>query len=134
MVKTIIRLIFFWCALVVGGCDRNYDGEAADLQLYEEQQVRDSEIAEIPTEWESFKRETEVRINDNSAKLRELRNTANARYTDKIAELEEKNEMLRRELREFTYKSEEHWSKFRDGFSKTMTDLGTEIDGVYTVK
>lgn len=133
MVKKIIIAIFFWCALVVGGCDRNYDGEAADLPLYE-QQVSDSEAADIPTEWESFKRETEMQIDENMAKLRELRNTANARHTDKIAELEEKNELMRRELREYTYDTEERWAKFRDGFDKSMSDLGIEIDGVYTNK
>jgi hypothetical protein len=131
MIKTIVKLIFFSFALLAGGCDRNYDGEAADLP---QPQIIDTEEAIIPTEWESFKRETELQIDANQAKLRELRNTANPKHADKIAELEEKNEMLRRELREYTYDNEEHWITFKNGFNQSMLELGQKIDGVYTVR
>jgi hypothetical protein len=132
MIKTIVKLIFFSIALLAGGCDRNYDGEAADLPKV--QAAADTETAVIPTEWESFKRETELQIDANQAKLRELRNTANAEHAQKIAELDEKNELLRRELREYNYDNEEHWTTFKNGFSENMLELGEEIDGVYTVK
>jgi len=130
MIKTIVKVIFFSFALLAGGCDRNYDGEAADLP---QPQAIDTEETVIPTEWESFKRETELQINANQAKLRELRNTASAKHTARIAELEEKNEILRRELREYTYDNEERWMSFKDGFSKTMLELSQQIDGVCTV-
>ena len=132
MIKTIVKLIFFSIALLAGGCDRNYDGEAADLPKADV--APDTEEAIIPTEWESFKRETELQIDANQAKLRELRNTTSARHAEKIAELDEKNEMLRRELREYTYDDEEHWTTFKNDFSQNMLELGQEIDGVYTVR
>jgi hypothetical protein len=134
MIKTIVKLIFFSFALLAGGCDRNYDGEAADLPKVGAAPHPDTQVTDIPTEWESFKRETELQIDANQAKLRELRNTASAKHAQKIAELDEKNEMLRRELREYNYDNEERWITFRDGFSQNMFELGQEIDGVYTVK
>lgn len=134
MIKLIVKVIVFSGALLIGGCDRNYDGEAANLpDSHVAPQLLDTEEAIIPTEWESFKRETELQIDANQAKLRELRNTASDTYTERIAALEEKNEILRRELREYTYDDEARWITFRDGFSKSMGELGQEIDGVYTV-
>jgi hypothetical protein len=131
MLKTLAKIIFFSIALVAGGCDRNYDSEASDSAP-----INDAahETAVVPTEWESFKRETELQIDANQAKLRELRNTASSKHTAKIGELEERNETLRRQLREFTYDNEERWVLFKNSFSQDMLELGQQIDGVYTVK
>lgn len=135
MIKLIVKAIVFSSALLIGGCDRNYDGEAANLpDSHVAPQIIDSEEALIPTEWESFKRETELQIDANQAKLRELRNTASDKHSARIALLEERNEILRRELREYTYDDEARWISFRDGFSKSMGELGQEIDGVYTAR
>lgn len=127
MYRSIIILLIF---AALWGCDRNYDGEdTEDTTTYSSPQ---SQVIVPEAEWESFKRETDMQIEANQAKLRELRNTVSAKYTAAVAELEEKNEALRRELRQFSYETEERWLAFRDGFSRNLQGLDDGIDGVYT--
>lgn len=87
--------------------------------------------------WDTFKRESALRVSDNNKRIAELKakmlvkgSEFDQTYTQRITALEEKNKELDMSLQTFENTNNSDWEAFRISFNQGMDDLGTAITNI----
>lgn len=83
-----------------------------DMKLYKEE--NDARIAA-----------NQKSIDDFKARIKADKKEATAEYRKKIADLETKNTDMKKKLDDYKEEGSENWKKFKEEFSKDMSELGT---------
>ena len=85
-------------------------------------------------EYREFKRDAEVRLQENDEKIAALRNKRNSdkkeakeEYDKKVAKLEESNQIIKEKLSNYKEDAQDDWSTFKRNVNKEMDDLGKAI-------
>ena len=89
-------------------------------------------------EYQKFKKDADAKIASNSKKIAQLKATypsnanseVKADYYRKVAALEQKNNDLKRRIKEA--KPDNNWDKFKAGFNHDMNEVGHTIKGLVT--
>jgi hypothetical protein len=135
IITTILFTIF-----VTQACDRSSnDLENAETSLIEAE--RDLEIAqsEIEADVRMFRqemaseiRENNVAITDIEKKIQDEKADVKAAYEVRIAEFEQENNDLKREIDNYSITDRDSWDDFKDQFSSSMNDLGNSLDDFFS--
>lgn len=86
------------------------------------------------SEYQSFKKESELKIKDNEKSIADLKLKSDkveaknkATYQDKIRELEAKNAKLKSNLENYKEDGAAKWTSFKTEFNRDMNELGKAI-------
>jgi predicted nucleic acid-binding Zn-ribbon protein len=111
----------------------------ANENIQEAKEDLNQAMNDARAEWEKFVTDSREKIRENQekiAKQREKLATADdakerEKHREKIAELEAKNNELRRKIDEYKYENETAWQEFKREFNHDMDELGRSIDNVF---
>lgn len=92
-------------------------------------------------DWQQFKSDAELRINDNQQKIDDfkaaMKTTSTkfkAKYENEVLTLEQKNIELKKKLNDFKYERKENWEEFKTGFNNDMDVVGNAIKDLFAKK
>lgn len=146
-ILTIATLGFFAGTLFIS-CDKHNKVESAKEEVRAEREdVRDAQEDlqkaenEYSMEVSNFKKDAEVKIEENKKTIKELKEKRSMKktarekdmYDERIAELERRNDVLRDKLRDYKEeKRSEKWESFKREFNSDMNSLGASIKNAFT--
>lgn len=134
---------------ILVGCQS--EGEKVDDARMELQTSKD-DVVEARTEltqaikdsiddYKSFKQQSELRILQHEKDIAELKlqiaktnKTTRNNYDKMIIDLEQKNYLLKENLKTYNEKGKENWEDFKVKFSRNMDDLGNSISNFFTTE
>lgn len=135
-----LSILTLLTGILLFGCEAtqkdNEENKTTDVVVIKEADSDNATVVVIkatPEEWRLFKLESEQKINDNQARIAELKRKLNKpgkmfdkMYANKINRLEEQNAALR--LRIVTYEeTQTDWQKFKEEFNHDMDELGKAL-------
>lgn len=92
-------------------------------------------------EYQNFKQQSELRILQHEKDIAELKlqiaktnKTTKTNYEKMIIDLEQKNYLLKENLKTYNEKGKENWEAFKVKFSRNMDDLGNSISNFFTAE
>ncbi|MCO5251681.1 MAG: hypothetical protein M9949_09710 [Candidatus Kapabacteria bacterium] len=92
-------------------------------------------------DYKSFKQQSELRILQHEKDIAELKlqiaktnKTTRNNYDKMIIDLEQKNYLLKENLKTYNEKGKENWENFKTKFSRNMDDLGNSISNFFTTE
>jgi len=99
------------------------------------------EQAQYAKEWQQFKSDAELKINDNEQKIDELKlkiKTARidfqTKYEKEVTVLEQKNTDLKKKISEYKYEGKDKWEQFKQEFNRDIDIVGNAIKNIFTKK
>ena len=135
-IVTIFAIMF---AFVAQSCDRSHDSiESAETTVIEAE--RDLEIAhsEIEAEVRIYREETANDIRENNLAIAGIKEKIQHEDADvkaanevRIADLENTNRDLKRQIDNYSISNRDHWNSFKDQFSSDMDDLGSSLNNFF---
>ena len=151
MKKSILNIAF--SGLVISsmliGCKDSTNKEEEARENVEEARVGLNEAktelsnarkAATEQEWKEFKESTNDMIRKNENRIAELKsqmkrtNTSmDAIYEKRIAELENKNRLIKNKLNAYKNEASDDWQTFKNEYDRDMNDLGESLKN-FTVK
>ena len=148
--KTIINIIFI-TAVVVGvilvGCDSsakkvadaredvqkaNDNMSTAQVDLYQAEQDSSYEFQKYKKESEERIRIYEQKIADLKLQIAREKKDGRSDYNKLVADLEQKNAELRKNLNEYKMDKQNKWEEFKYKFDRNLEDLGNSISNFFT--
>ncbi len=131
----ILTVIAFTAGAVFTGCSgskENVNQANEDLKV---------EQAQYDKEWQQFKSDAEVKINDNETSIDKFKvkiKTASAdfktKYEKEVTVLEQKNIQLKKKISEYKYEGKNKWEQFKRGFNQDMDIVGKAIKDLFAKK
>ena len=122
--------------LIFTGCD-NRDN-AKDNVEQANQDMIDVQV-QFEKDWQQFKSDAEVRINDNQQKIDDFKTAMKttstkfkAKYENEVLTLEQKNIELMKKLNDFKYERKENWENFKTAFNNDMDSVGTALKDIFS--
>jgi hypothetical protein len=108
------------------------------------QDVKETQV-EIDKDWQQFKSDAQVKINDNEKKIDEFRvdikaeaqkdgHKIKAKYEKEVNALEEQNTELKKKLSEYKYEGKDKWAEFKTGFNHDMNIVGNKLKDIFSDK
>lgn len=98
-------------------------------------------IKDSTEEYQNFKMQSELRILQHEKDIAELKlqiaktnKTTKSNYEKMIVDLEQKNYLLKENLKTYNEKGKENWEAFKIKFSRNMDDLGNSISNFFTAE
>jgi DNA anti-recombination protein RmuC len=134
-------VIGFMAAAVSTSCNRPSEERLKDAneKVDEERQDVNKAIDNAQVEWEKYKADAKEKIRDNDEKIAKLKDKmrdekadAREKHQEKIAELEAKNNEMRRKIDEYKYVNDTGWQEFKREFNHDMDQLGHSIDDIFS--
>ncbi|MBK7631200.1 MAG: hypothetical protein IPJ23_10970 [Ignavibacteriales bacterium] len=128
--------------LIVGlsftGCN-NRENAKDDVEQANQDMI-DAQV-QFEKDWQQFKSDAEVRINDNQQKIDDfkiaMKTTSTkfkAKYENEVLTLEQKNIELKKKLNDFKYERKENWEEFKKAFNNDMDFLGNSLNDIFSKK
>lgn len=94
--------------------------------------------ANYRAEWQTFKTESEQKIDANEkridafkAKMEKAGTKLKKKYNKEVAELEQKNRDLKHKLEDYKDEGQSRWGEFKTNFSNDMDSLGTTMKDLF---
>lgn len=138
-INFILAVILLMAGLVYTGCENN-SGDAKDNVEQANQDMLDAQ-AQFEKEWQQFKSDAELKINDNQQKIDDfkvaMKTTSTrfkAKYENEVLTLEQKNIELRKKLNEFKYERKENWDEFRIEFGRDVDTVVVALNEIFSKK
>lgn len=98
-------------------------------------------IKDSTQEYQYFRMQSELRILQHEKDIAELKlqiaktnKTTKSNYEKMIVDLEQKNHLLKENLKTYNEKGKENWEEFKVKFSRNMDDLGNSISNFFTTE
>jgi hypothetical protein len=92
-------------------------------------------------DFQNFKRQSELRILQHERDIAELKlqiaktnKNTKTNYEKMIIDLEQRNYLLKENLKTYNEKNKENWENFKTKFSRNMDDLGNSISNFFTTE
>lgn len=112
------------------------DAAKAKLEAGRED-LKEAQTEASAEEWEAFKKESEIKINNNNIRIAELRlkmtesgnNTLDIVYKKRILLLEQKNIDMKARIDAYE-KSQSDWESFKREFNHDMDELGKALKDI----
>lgn len=131
-----VKTIFLTGLITVGvlSCNENRERPVEPKVIDRTDNVEVS-TPEYDREWEAFRNEAELRINDNERKIKriedeklEAKKDGNDEYNSRIADLKERNNRLRTRMKEYKKDGNKKWEDFKREFNHDMDELGKALN------
>lgn len=92
-------------------------------------------------DWQQFKSNAELRINENQQKIDDFKTAMKttstkfkAKYENEVLTLEQKNIELKKKLNDFKYERKENWEEFKTTFNNDMDVVGNALNDIFSKK
>jgi hypothetical protein len=125
--------------LMFAGCGDNQDNAKNNVEQANQDMI-DAQ-AQFEKEWQQFKSDAEIKINDNQEKIDDfkvaMKTTSTrfkAKYENEVLTLEQKNIELKKKLNDFKYERKENWDQFRIEFSRDVDTVVVALNDIFTKK
>lgn len=134
IIFTLALATMFMAGSILTSCQSSGQGDGNNHEKMHKTEKTDanSDMQKIASEdeWKTFKLESELKINNNEIKVKELtekmskpETTLDPLYAKKIENLEQKNKDLKTKLDAYET-SQSDWEKFKREFNHDMDELG----------
>lgn len=109
--------------------------EAAQTRVQDaKDELNDAKRAATAEEWQAFKDETDLKINENETRIAELKNkikksgkSFDAIYERKIDALEQQNKDMKARVDAYEKTGKSEWESFKREFNHDMDELGNAL-------
>lgn len=135
---SILAVILLIAGLPFTGC--NNRDNAKDNVEQADQDMNDAQI-QFEKNWQQFKSDAEVRINNNQQKIDDFKTAMKttstkfkAKYENEVLTLEQKNIGLKKKLNDFKYERKENWEEFKTSFNNDMDMVGNSLNDIFSKK
>lgn len=135
----ILAVILLMAGIFFTGCDNTRDGARDDVEKANQDMI-DAQN-QFEKEWQQFKSDAEVRINENEQKIAEFKaamktTTAKfkARYENEVLTLEQSNIELRKRLNEYKYEGKNNWDVFKRDFNREVDMVVDSLNDIFSRK
>ena len=133
-------VLVFMAGTLLTGCRTTSEQKADNA----EEDVRDAKEelrearAEYRAEWRAFRIESEQKIEANEKKIEAFKERMEnagperkAKYGRRVADLEQKNRDLRRNLAEYRDEGRSRWEQFKSNFKRDMDGIGETMNDLF---
>jgi len=135
----ILAIIVFLAGITLNSCQSSAKKvENARNNVIEANKVLDNASKELMSDIENFRKETENKITANNhyiaefkVRLTKEKKEKRARYEKKLAQLEQKNNDLKKQLDEYQAAGKDKWTSFKSDFNRDMDELGKALKNFY---
>lgn len=134
----IAAIILLIAGLSFTGC--NNKENAKDNVKQANQDMIDAQV-QFEKDWQQFKSNAELRINENQQKIDDFKTAMKststrfkAKYENEVLTLEQKNIELKKKLNDFKYERKENWEEFKTTFNNDMDVLGNALNDLFLKK
>lgn len=133
----------FVAAIVLVGCQNTTKNEDAAQNNVEDaranldeakEELSNARKAATQEEWQAFKETTnatitqnEMKIAEMKAKMRKAGKTLDDRYSQKIIELEQKNEEIKLKVEKYKNDAGDDWMSFKEEYNRDVAELSKAI-------
>ncbi|HEX5169486.1 MAG TPA: hypothetical protein VFW11_09945 [Cyclobacteriaceae bacterium] len=140
MKKTILTYamtgVIAMTAFSVVGQENKKAGEAREDLLEAQNDLREAKV-DSAADFQKFKAEAELKISENDATIATLKEKSwnenkdtEQKYEEKVVVLQQKNDLLKKKIKESDGTKTSKWSSFKREFNHDMDDLGRAIKDV----
>jgi len=139
-ILTVIGLI---AGAVLTSCSVSKEKTLEDSKENVKQADQDLKVAQAQydKEWQQFKSDAEVKINDNETsidkfkvKIKSASTDFKAKYEKEVVVLEQRNIELKKKISEYKFEGKDKWEQFKRGFNQDMDIVGKAIKDLFTKK
>ena len=132
-----MAILGFAAGVVLMGCQRTGKTSNEDSKGSMGEARPDSQAvgAGYSDEWQKFKAESEIRIQDNENSIAAFKEKMDksgtrmkAKYNKEIAKLEKANRGMKKKLEEYKNDGGGAWADFKAGFNNEMDKLGKALE------
>lgn len=135
----ILAVILFIAGIFFAGCDNTRDNTRDDVNKANQDMIDDQ--YQFDKEWQEFRSDAEVRINDNEKKIAEFKaamktttDKFKARYENEVLTLEQNNIQLRKRLNEYKYDGKNNWDIFKRDFNREVDVVVDALNDIFSRK
>lgn len=135
----ILAVILLIAGIFFAGCDNSRDGAKDDVKQANQDMI-DAQ-AQFEKEWQQFKSDAEVRINDNEKKIADFKSAMKAtttrfkaKYENEVLTLEQNNIELRKKLNEYKYEGKNNWDVFKREFNREVDLVVDALNDIFSRK
>ena len=121
------------------GCNDNREN-AKDNVEQANQDMIDAQV-QFEKDWQQFKSDAELRINENQQKIDDFKTAMKststkfkAKYENEVLTLEQKNIELKKKLNDFKYERKENWEEFKTTFNNDMDIVSNALNDIFSKK
>lgn len=136
-IKRILPVVAVLLSLsILPSCESSSDKASASKDKVVEAKSQLAEANEIyRKDLEKYRNEVQIRIDENDRLIVDLKKEAaltkgklKTSYEKTIADLENRNAMLKKQMKEFNEDKDTNWEKFKSDFNSEMDDLGKAMN------
>lgn len=134
----IAAVILLIAGLSFTGC--NNKENAKDNVEKANQDMIDAQV-QFEKDWQQFKSDAEIRINENQQKIDDFKTAMKststrfkAKYENEVLSLEQKNIELKKKLNDFKYERKENWEEFKTTFNNDMDVVANALNDIFSKK
>lgn len=142
---SVIVVVLLIASSFIMGCnfaDKKEEGQMpagedseGQIMMHEEGQTHENMQDAMQTDdWNSYKKESEIRLNRNEKQIAELRSTdqrsknySDTQYDNMLEDLESKNKESQEKMENYTYSNDSDLTEFKREFNQDLDDLETAI-------
>ncbi len=124
---------------VFTGCDNNRDNAKDNVEKANQDMI-DAQV-QFEKEWQQFKNDAEIKINDNQKNINDFKTAMKetstkfkAKYENEVLTLEQKNIELKKKLNDFKYERKEDWETFKTDFNRDVEKLSNAVNDIFARK
>lgn len=131
----ILAVILLIAGIFFTGCDNTRDDvKKANQDMIDAQN-------QFEKEWQEFRSDAEVRINDNEKKIADFKESMKsttarfkAKYENEVLTLEQNNIELRKRLNEYKYDGKNNWDVFKREFNREVDLVVDALNDIFSRK
>jgi hypothetical protein len=145
--SVIVVILLIACSFIMA-CDFNNkkeegpipagDGGDGDMMMQEDGQTHDNMQNTMQMEdWNSYKNESGIRLQNNEKLIAELRSTnqipenvSDIQFDKMLADLELKNKVCQEKMANYSYSTDSHLTEFKSEFNQDLDELETSISNL----
>ncbi|MGD0709612.1 MAG: hypothetical protein ABR968_00375 [Bacteroidales bacterium] len=139
MKKTILTMAII--AFVAGTISTSYGQEPDKRSEKARTKLQAAQKDSVTTVYETLKKESEIRFNKNEGSIAEFKASIvnekrkiRSKDESKVADLEQKNNYLKKKLKDYKVEGKENWTIFKAGFNQDMDNLNKSLNDLSVKK
>jgi hypothetical protein len=128
-------------AFVAGTISTSYGQEPDKRSEKARTKLQAAQKDSITTVYETLKKESEIRFNKNEGSIAEFKASIvnekkkiRSKDESKVADLEQKNNNLKKKLNDYKVEGKENWTIFKAGFNQDMDNLNKSLNDLSVKK
>lgn len=133
----ILAVILLSAGIFFAGCENNRDNARDEVEDANQDMI-DAQY-QFDKEWQEFKRDAEVRIDENEKKIAEFKESMKStsanfksKYENEVLTLEQNNIQLRKKLNDYKYEGRDNWNEFKRDFNHEIDTVVDSLNDIFS--